>query len=280
MRVAVTRNVSTRLAWPIAAVLAIISIAGLVVPSMYARETPAWAAQAFGQDWFDLVVAAPWLLVCGWFAAGGSYRWRVLLAGAYAYVVYELVIYAFAVHFNAMFLIYCATLGLAAYALIALILELANNVEPIDRRAARLAGGALIAIGVVFAGLWLAEDVPALLRGTHPASLDDTGLITNPVHVMDLAFVLPAHILVGVWLWRRRERGELLAPIVLGFGVLMAASIGGMLIAIRLTGGDAPVPVIAVMLAIATGTGLILRRLLHVPAGPDSVQTRAHRAIA
>lgn len=271
---------ASRLAWPVAALLAIVSIAGLIVPGVYARETPAWAAQAFGQDWFDLVIATPWLVICGFFAAGGSYRWRVLLAGAYAYVVYELVIYAFAVHFNGMFLIYCATLGVAAYALLALVLDLGKRIEPVDRRTARLAGGALIAIGVVFAALWLLEDIPALLRGTHPASLDETGLITNPVHVMDLAFVLPAHVLAGVWLWRRRQRGELLAPILLGFGVVMAASIGGMLVAIRLAGGDGPMPVIAVMVAIATGAALILRRVLQVPAGPDSVQTRAHRAIA
>ena len=102
-------------------VLALLSLLGLVAPGMYARESPAWAAQAFGQDWFDLLVAAPWIAVCGAGAATGSVRWRVLLAGGYAYAIYELAIYAFAVHFNALFLVYCATLGLSLFAFVAIV---------------------------------------------------------------------------------------------------------------------------------------------------------------
>src|SRR6266498_2604598 len=90
-------------AWPVAALLALVSLGGLLLPGAYARETPAWIAQAIGQDWFDLIVAAPWLAWCGVAARSGSRRWRVLLAGAYAYTVYEMLIYAFAVHMNALF---------------------------------------------------------------------------------------------------------------------------------------------------------------------------------
>ena len=45
------------------------------------------------------------------------------------------------------------------------------------------------------------------------------------MHVIDLAFVLPAHVLAGVLLWKRRAAGELLGPIVLAFGVLMAGPV-------------------------------------------------------
>ena len=87
-----------------AVLLAAISLGGLL-SSAYARETPAWAAQAIGQDWFDVLIAAPWIAICGAAARRGSYRWGVLLAGGYGYVVYELLIYAFAVHFNVLFLV-------------------------------------------------------------------------------------------------------------------------------------------------------------------------------
>ena len=253
--------------------LAAVSVGGLV-SSAYAHETPAWTAQALGQDWFDLLIAAPWIAVCGFFARTGAYRWRVLLAGAYAYAVYEMVIYAFAIHFNGLFLVYCATLSVAGFALVALVFELRADVEHCDPRAARVAGGFLIALGAAFGLMWLAEDVPATLRNTPSETLVETGLFTNPVHVIDLAFVLPLHVLAGAWLWQHRRVGELLAPIVLAFGLLMSASIGGMMVVMHVIGAAAAAPVTIAMFVIAVITAAVLARLLSPrPASARAAST-------
>lgn len=242
-------------AWPLAVLVAVISSAGLV-SSPYAREAPAWAAQAIGQDWFDLVVVVPWLALCGLGARRGA-RWRVLLAGSYAYVLYELFIYAFAIHFNALFLVYCATLGLAGYALVAIALDLAR--APITVRGTRIGGGFLVSLGVLFALLWLAEDVPAMLRGASSRQLAESGLLTNPVHVIDFAFVLPAHVIAGVLAWRR---GGLFGAVVLAFGALMATSIGGMMLVMQLTGAPSAPPVMVAMFGIGAASATVLARML------------------
>lgn len=254
-------------AWPLALLLAAMSLGGLLTDA-YAKELPAWVEQAVGQDWFDLLIAAPWLAICG-IAARRSVRWRMLLAGAYGYVVYELFIYVFAIHFNALFLLYCATLGLAAFALIALVGELRDVqrgeralLPHLDRTGAHLGGGFLAGVGSLFALMWLAEDLPAVLANTPSRTLVETGLFTNPVHAIDLAFVLPAHIVTGVLLWRRHPAGELYGPIVIAFGLLMSASIGGMMLYIALAGGAAPVPVIAAMFAVAAGSALVFVRVV------------------
>ncbi len=255
---------SVAAAWPVALLLAAVSLGGLLTDA-YAREQPAWLDQAVGQDWFDLVIAAPWIAICA-VGARTSRSWRVLLAGAYAYTVYEMLIYAFAVHFNALFLAYCATLGLAAFGLIALLGELRADPPAIDRRGARLGGGFLVALGAVFALMWLAEDLPAVLHAAPPPSLVETGLFTNPVHAIDLSFVLPAHVVTGALLWRRRDAGLLYGPVVLAFGVMMAASIGGMMVAIALRGGEAAIPVIDAMVLVTVASAGVLARLLRARA--------------
>lgn len=255
---------SVAAAWPVALLLAAVSLGGLLTDA-YAREQPAWLDQAVGQDWFDLVIAAPWIAICA-VGARTSRSWRVLLAGAYAYTVYEMLIYAFAVHFNALFLAYCATLGLAAFGLIALLGELRADPPAIDRRGARLGGGFLVALGAVFALMWLAEDLPAVLHAAQPPSLVETGLFTNPVHAIDLSFVLPAHVVTGALLWRRRDAGLLYGPVVLAFGVMMAASIGGMMVAIALRGGEAAIPVIDAMVLVTVASAGVLARLLRARA--------------
>lgn len=248
-------------ALPVALLLAAMSIGGILTDA-YARESPAWVAQAIPQDWFDLVIAAPLILACG-IGARGSRTWRVLLAGAYAYTVYELFLYTVAVHFNALFLVYCATLGVSAFALISALAVLGEDVQPIDRRGSQIAGAFLVGLGSAFALLWLAEDLPAVLDHRTPASLVEIGLFTNPVHVIDLAFVLPAHIVVGVWLWRGRSAGELYAPVILAFDVVMLASLVTMLVAAPLLGGEAAVPVIAVLFVLTVASAAVLARVLR-----------------
>jgi hypothetical protein len=83
----------------------------------------------------------------------------------------------------------------------------------------------LLAVALAFGFSWLYELVPALLHGTVPASVVEADLPTNPVHVLDLSLLLPAHVAAAVLLLGRRPLGYLLAPVLLAFGVLMTASI-------------------------------------------------------
>ncbi|HEU0031964.1 MAG TPA: hypothetical protein VFQ53_15130 [Kofleriaceae bacterium] len=212
----------------ISALFVAVSLGGLLLPAAYARETTSWATQAIAQDWFDLVIAAP----CIFFAASvarTNERARPVLAGFLLFAIYTFVIYAFAVHLNPLFLVYCAGLGLAVYALIALARSI--HIAPAELRWRRTTAGFLVVVGVAFGLLWLGELVPAAIRGREPAALVATGLFTNPVHVLDLSFILPLHVLAGVLVWRRRALGAVLAPVVLAFGALMAASIAVLVVA-------------------------------------------------
>jgi hypothetical protein len=205
------------LSLPLALLGAASSITGLAVDRVYARETESWQAQAIGQDVANLVVL-PTMLVLAYAAARGSARALLAWAGTVVYSAYAFAIYAFAVHFGPLFLVHVAVLGLSTWALIGFL----GAIDPVRVRAAyrtdRLAGFAsvlLIVLASAFAVMWVAQDLPAMVDGRPPTELEDTGLLTNPVHVLDLSLFLPLALVAGVALRRRRPIGFVLAPVAL-----------------------------------------------------------------
>jgi hypothetical protein len=206
-----------RLSVPIVAIGIPVSLAGVFVDRIYARETTNWETQATGQDLTDLVVLGA-LAVFGYAGARGSVRALLAWAGTVVCTAYTFAIYAFAVHFGPLFLLYVAVLGLAVWALIGFF----ASIDPARVRDAygpgsprRFVSTFLLVLAGGFALLWLGQDVPAMIDGEPSAELRDTGLLTNPVHVLDLAFLLPAAMLAGILLRRSRSWGHVLAPVVL-----------------------------------------------------------------
>jgi hypothetical protein len=157
-----------------------------------------------------------------------------------------------------------AVLGLAFYAFVGTLAGLDVTVVTAPLRDHPSRAGAsflLFATGVLFAALWLAEDVPHVLRNAPPPSLAETGLPTNPVHVLDLAIVLPAMIVTGVLLRRRRPLGLLLAPVLLVFAVAMGVAILAMFAVYALRHLPVPMPAVVVVAAIVILSGVCAWRL-------------------
>jgi len=244
-----------------AVLLAGLSLGGLVSPRAYASETASWRAQAIAQDWFDLVVVAPALAIAALRARTGSCGARLVEAGLLLYVLYTAAIYAFAVHLNPLFLVYCAALGLSIFGLLALAPVRAEiSRRRFDARVpSRLAGGLLVGVGAAFALLWLAQLASTVLGGLPPAALAEAGVPTNPIHVLDLSFILPLHVIAGVRLWQMHDHGYVLGPVLLAFGAVMAASIGFM------TAWTAPggVPIAAAMAVLCAAELVLLVRMLR-----------------
>jgi hypothetical protein len=112
----------------IAAVLAVAgSVTALSVKSIYATLTPAFLAEALAQDVVNVTIVSPFWLVLGWLALRGSWRAYLLWLGVLAFTVYNYVIYAFAIPFGPLFLLWVAVLGLCIYALIGGIISINYN---------------------------------------------------------------------------------------------------------------------------------------------------------
>ena len=244
------RRFSAMLAFPLAALLAVAALGGIVAPEVYAREHPHWAAQGLGQDWVDLILVAPLLALAARSTLRGSRVAVIVLSGVLTYLLYSMVLYAFFMHFGPLFLVYTAALGLSFYAWVSLMHTLqADEVRGWFEADApvRPAGAVSVLLGALYGMRWLAEVVPALAGGTRLASAEGSGLITNPIQVLDLGIVLPAFIAGGLALMRRRPFGYWLAPTMLVFAVVMDAALIGMSLSVRAHTGaaGAPLPFLA-----------------------------------
>ena len=199
------------------------SLTALLTPSIYVALTPAFLPQALAQDIANLAVVSPAWLILAVLALRGSLRAYLLWLGVLAFTVYNYVIYTFSIPFGPLFLLWVAVLGLSLYALI-------GGVSVMDHKAVQSAYASRGAITVIawflivtalfFGFLWLSEDVPALLSGSRPQSVVDMALPTNPVHILDLAFFLPAVIATGVMLLKKKPLACSVAPAFIVFLVL------------------------------------------------------------
>jgi hypothetical protein len=256
----------TLLSLLLAVLLAVAAAGALWIPTVYARETPLWAAQGRGQDWVDLVLVAPAIAVTASLARRGSRRAALLLAGTLIYAAYSFVLYAFFVHFGPLFFAYTAGLGLSFYAIVSLAAALQRDDVRgwFDARTSVGTTGAFtVLLGILFTLLWLSEAVPAVASGRLPQSAVDAGLITNPVHVLDLGIVLPAFVAGGVSLARKGALGYWLAPVMLAFGVVMDLALTGMVLSMRAENIAAGQPPLGVFVAMTLATGAVLWRYLR-----------------
>ncbi|NPC96858.1 hypothetical protein [Nocardioides sp. zg-DK7169] len=190
------------------------SVVGLWAPeAVYGEETAALADSAAAQDLVNLVLVAPLMAATALAASRGSLRSWLCLVGFQGFTVYNYAIYAFSIHFGPLFLLWVAVLGLSLFALIGTLaaLDSAAVRARFIRRSMALPGSFLVAVASLFVLLWLSEIVPDLAAGRPSRSARDWNVPTNPVHVLDLAFFLPAVVVSGVLLIRRHPLGMVTA---------------------------------------------------------------------
>jgi hypothetical protein len=211
----------------LAVVALVASAVGVFAPGIF-RDPAMTAGNARGTDVVILAVAIPALVAAMVLTARGSLRAPIVWLGALAYILYNAVFFAYGAHFNALFLVYAATLSLGLWSVVALLR--AVDVDALRAGFApntpiRAIAGYLLLTTALFALLWLKDVLPAIIANAAPASLKGTGMVTNPVKMTDFAFGFPLAALSAVWLWQGRVWGYLLAGAFLVYGVVEALSV-------------------------------------------------------
>jgi hypothetical protein len=247
------------LSLPLSILIIVSSFIGLFTPEFYYKETPNWQAQSVGQDIINLFLVTPFLLITSFLAFKKNKASEYLWAGSILYLIYTYIIYCFNIHFNSLFIVYCNILGLSFYSMMYFIYSNINAQPENKSSLAKIIGIYFISISVLFYFLWLSELIPSLINNKTPASLLETGLPTNPVHILDLAILLPGLLISGILLLRGKKIGYFVAPILLVFFILMDITIGFLAVIMKMRGieGDLSITIIMSVLAVFSTVLLI-----------------------
>jgi hypothetical protein len=204
----------TILSFMVAILMAGASIGGLLYKTIiYPSEE--LLQSFFPNDVANLLIGLPMLLASMWLTRRGKLIGLLFWPGALFYVVYNYIIYVFAMPLNLGFILHLLILMLSVYSLINLVASI--DATAVQQRLSgtvpeRLAGGVLTALGSLFLLLVIGAIVSALIQQT---SLPETELA---LHVADF-LITPSWIICGVLLWQRKAFGY-----VAGLGLLFQAS--------------------------------------------------------
>lgn len=227
------------LSLPLCFLITIVSNISLCTPDFYSAETLNWQAQSIGQDMIDLILIMPCLFITSVLANRSNKKAKMIWGGVVLYLTYTFTLYCFDVHFNQLFILYCLCLGLSFYALLYFLFTEQNKAGTAhieNKRVIRVIGIYFIIISVLFYVLWLSEIIPSVIQNTTPKSIEETGLFTNGVHILDLAVILPAIFLTGIFLLKQKPLGYILTPVILTFFILMDITIGTLVIVMKAKG--------------------------------------------
>jgi hypothetical protein len=245
----------------IALLVAATAVAGLYWPTTYARETPYSRAGGYASDIVDLFLVVPVLLISGIRAYRGSVAARLVWLGTQGYLFYNFVIYAFGVHFNPLFLVYTATLGLCLYAAVFSLpfIPLQQIAEAYGPRAPRKTIGIIfLVLAIPTAAFDLQEDIVAIVAGRIPPSVVNATTPVNFIHVLDLAFLLPAMCVTAILLFRRKASGYALAPALMALSAIMSLELVSIMVVLGRNGFGMSIPMIVSFVVLAVGFTVLL----------------------
>lgn len=183
---------------------------------LYRNESVSMAAQAIAQDIITLCLGIPIIIAALALARKGLLKGKLLLAGMLGYFLYTYASYSIYAMYNSLFLIYVALMSISFFAFTLMMMSF--DIQQINRSftsklPVKFIGGVLIFVAVLVALMWFKRIVPSIGTGTVPEGLEHyTTLI---IQALDLGFVIPAAILGGILIIKKKPFGYLLASVII-----------------------------------------------------------------
>jgi hypothetical protein len=191
------------------------SLAGLLAGDLYRDNSfviPMWK----WNDLVTLVVAAPMLFLSMLLSRRGSRRAQLVWMAMLNYMLYNYAFYLFATAFNKVFLLYAFLVALSIFALIFGLLNLeAKEIGDSFRRGRfyRVISAYMIFIALGLSTVYTMQSLKFVFTGELPEILVKVEHPTHVIFGLDFTLLIPVFLLGGIWLWKGKAWGYVLASI-------------------------------------------------------------------
>lgn len=192
---------------------------------LYYWDTVSSVAQMQANDLVMLVLGLPLLAISFWMTLRGSLRGRLLLAGTLGFILYTYITMAFGAQYNALFLVYVAlfSLSLFAFVLVMMTFDLPALPSHFSEKLPRgWIAGLLFFTAAFLTMAWLGRIAATFKPGAVPPLENTTSFF---IQAMDLGIIVPACLLSGILLLRRKPWGYLLTSVGLMKFLTMGAAV-------------------------------------------------------
>jgi hypothetical protein len=218
---------TNRTLWVLTALLALgAAVVGVFKPGIYGKVVGmALMPGVLGQD-LTTVVASVAILALAIRVKAGDWKKQMVVLGILGYLFYAYGVYVIERMYSVLYYLYLAVFGLAFWSMVYGVAkirpEILQDVQ-VPGSVRNVSAGFSLLVAVAFSVLWVIDLLPLVQAGEKIEFL-------YAVYVLDLCFIMPAFVIVGVMALRKAGLGLLLIPpmFVLGFAVMLSLAVSEM----------------------------------------------------
>ncbi|MCC6147255.1 MAG: hypothetical protein IT308_06765 [Anaerolineaceae bacterium] len=180
---------------------------------LYYWDTVSSAAQMQANDLVTLVLGLPALAISYWLTRRGSLRGHILLTGTLGFILYTYITMCFGAAYNRLFLVYVALFSLSLFAFILSMMSFDLKTLPAhfsEKMPHGWIAGLFFCTAAFLSLAWLGRIAATFAPGAIPVLENTTSMF---IQAMDLGIIVPACLLAGILLLRRKPWGYLLASV-------------------------------------------------------------------
>jgi hypothetical protein len=220
-----TQNLGTnRILWLLTAFLSLIAtLIGVFKPSIYSKVVSTDIMPAvFGQDLTTIVASVIILLLAIQIKKEDSKK-QIVILGILGYLFYAYGIYVIERVYNMLYYLYLAIFGLSFWSIAYGVTKIRTDVlqkAHLPGLMRNVSAGFSLLVAVVFNVLWIIQLLPLVQAGEKIEFL-------YSIYILDLCFIMPAFVIIGIMALRKAGLGLLLIPamFILGFTLIFSLAV-------------------------------------------------------
>jgi len=215
---------ANKILWLLTALLSLAAaLVGVINTDIYSKVvTNDIMPGVFGQDLMTIAASVIILLLVFWMKEGDSKK-QIVLLGILGYLFYAYGIYVIERVYNLLYYLYLVVFALSFWSIAYGVARIRPDIlqkARVNGKIRHVSAWFSLLVAVIFNILWIVQLLPLLQAGNKIENL-------YSVYILDLCFIMPAFVIIGIMALRKAGLGLVLIPamFILGFTLIFSLAV-------------------------------------------------------